>query len=60
MPSQGKKDQLNRIVEKAGGKLRNDGVSGKKGSSAGVSHVQTEGLGKKIDSRHIWTQENVQ
>ncbi|WP_431065742.1 RHS repeat-associated core domain-containing protein [Methylotuvimicrobium sp.] len=51
--SQDKTDQLRRIVEKAGGKLRNDGVSGVKGSSAGKPHVQTEGLGKSIDSRHI-------
>lgn len=58
--SQGKTDQLRRIVEKAGGKLRNDGASGVKGSSAGKSHVQTEGLGKSIDSRHVWTKEDVQ
>ena len=57
--SQKKTDQLKRIVEKAGGKLRNDGTSGVKGSSAGRPHVQTEGLGKSIDSRHIWTQEGV-
>ncbi len=55
-----KTDQLRRIVEKAGGKLRNDGAAGVKGSSAGKPHVQTEGLGKSIDSRHIWTQGGVQ
>ena len=58
--SQEKVDQLRRIVEKAGGKLRNDGATGVKGSSAGKPHVQTEGLGKSIDSRHIWTQGGVQ
>ncbi|VAW89998.1 hypothetical protein MNBD_GAMMA18-1387, partial [hydrothermal vent metagenome] len=58
--SQEKTDQLRRIVEKAGGKLRNDGATGVKGSSAGKPHVQTEGLGKSIDSRHIWTQGGVQ
>jgi hypothetical protein len=58
--SQEKTDQLRRIVEKAGGKLRNDGASGVKGSSAGKPHVQTEGLGKSIDSRHIWTKDGVQ
>lgn len=58
--SQEKTDQLRRIVEKAGGKLRNDGASGVKGSSAGKPHVQTEGLGKGIDSRHIWTKRGVQ
>jgi RHS repeat-associated protein len=58
--SQKKTDQLRRIVEKAGGKLRNDGASGVKGSSARKPHVQTEGLGKSIDSRHIWTKERVQ
>lgn len=57
--SQEKTDQLRRIVEKAGGKLRNDGASGVKGSSAGIPHVQTEGLGKSIDSRHIWTKGGV-
>lgn len=58
--SQEKTDQLRRIVEKAGGKIRNDGASGVKGSSAGKPHIQTEGLGKSIDSRHIWTKEGVQ
>ena len=58
--SQEKTDQLRRIVEKAGGTLRNDGSSGVKGSSAGKSHVQTEGLGSRIDSRHIWTQDGVE
>ena len=58
--SQEKTDQLRRIVERSGGKLRNDGISGVKGSSAGRPHVQTEGLGKSIDSRHIWTQGGVQ
>lgn len=58
--SQKKTDQLRRIVEKAGGKVRNDGTAGVKGSSAGKPHVQTEGLGKSIDSRHIWTKEGVQ
>ncbi len=57
--SQEKTDQLKRIVEKAGGTLRNDGTSGAKGTSAGKPHVQTEGLGKSIDSRHIWTKEGV-
>ena len=57
--SQEKVDKLRRIVDKAGGKLRNDGVAGVKGSSAGRPHVQTEGLGKSIDSRHIWTQPGV-
>ena len=54
-----KVEKLERIVEKAGGSLRNDGASGVKGSSAGTPHVQTEGLGKKTDSRHIWTEPNV-
>lgn len=58
--SQAKTDQLRRIVGKVGGKVRNDGVSGVKGSSAGKPHVQTEGLGKRIDSRHIWTRKGVQ
>lgn len=58
--SQEKTDQLRRIVERAGGKLRNDGATGVKGSSAGKPHVQTEGLGKSIDSRHIWTKDGVQ
>jgi len=57
--SQEKTDQLRRIVNKAGGKIRNDGVSGVKGSSAGKPHVQTEGLGKSVDSRHIWTERGV-
>ena len=57
--SQEKTDQLRRIVERAGGKLRNDGISGVKGSSAGKPHVQTEGFGKSIDSRHIWTRGGV-
>lgn len=58
--SQEKTERLRRIVEKAGGKVRNDGATGIKGSSAGKSHVQTEGLGKSVDSRHIWTEEGVQ
>ena len=57
--SQDKVNQLRRVVKKAGGNIRNDGVSGVKGSSAGIPHVQTEGLGKSIDSRHIWTKEGV-
>ena len=52
-----KTEQLERIVEKAGAKLRNDGTSGVKGTSAGKSHVQTEGLGSRTDKRHIWTKE---
>lgn len=58
--SQEKTDQLRRIVEKAGGKIRNDRDSGVKGTSAGKPHVQTEGLGKSIDNRHIWTKKGVQ
>ena len=54
-----KVEKLERIVEKAGGQLRNDGASGVRGSSAGTPHVQTEGLGGKTDSRHIWTEPNV-
>ena len=57
--AQGKVKRLERIVEKAGGTLRNDGDSGIKGFSAGTPHVQTEGLGKKTDSRHVWTEPGV-
>jgi RHS repeat-associated protein len=57
--TQGKVEKLERIVEKVGGTLRNDGDSGVKGSSAGTPHVQTEGLGNKTDSRHIWTEPDV-
>ena len=56
---QEKVDKLQRIVEKAGGTLRNDGADGVKGSSAGIPHVQTEGLGNKVDSRHVWTERDV-
>ncbi len=58
--SQKQVDKLRKIVEKAGGKIRNDGTSGVKGSSAGVPHVHIEGLGGRIKRRHIWTQEGVQ
>ena len=51
--------KLEQIVEKAGGTVRNDGASGVKGSSAGTPHVQTEGLGPKTDSRHVWTEPDV-
>ena len=57
--TQGKAEKLERIVEKAGGTLRNDGDAGVKGSSAGTPHVQTEGLGNKTDSRHVWTEPDV-
>jgi hypothetical protein len=56
---QAKVERLERIVEKAGGTLRNDGAAGVKGSSAGTPHVQTEGLGNRTDSRHIWTEPDV-
>ena len=58
--SQEETDKLKRMVERAGGRLRNDGVSGIRGSSAGKPHVQTEGLSPSIDRRHIWTQPGVQ
>ncbi|MGK0184161.1 MAG: RHS repeat-associated protein [Halioglobus sp.] len=58
--SQEKTDQLRRLIEKAGGQVRNDGVSGVKGSSGGRPHVQTEGMGKSIDSRHIWTEYGIE
>ncbi len=57
--SQGGVNKLKRIVEKAGGRLRNDGAGGKKGSSAGEPHVQIEGMGGKIKGRHIWTEPGV-
>lgn len=57
--SQEKVEQLKRIVEKAGGTLRNDGIDGQRGSSAGVPHVQVEGMGGKMKSRHIWTQPDI-
>ncbi|MFA0813983.1 hypothetical protein, partial [Microbulbifer epialgicus] len=57
--SQEKVEQLQRIINKAGGTLRNDGARGLRGSSAGIPHVQVEGLGRKIKNRHIWTQPDI-
>lgn len=55
--SQQKIDQLRRIAERAGARVRidRDGVKG-----MGVRpHAHVEGLGKKVQSRHIWIRDGV-
>ncbi len=54
---QTKFNQLKRIVEKAGGKVRVD-LKGVKGTGV-KPHAHVEGLGSKIEHRHIWLQEGV-
>ncbi|MCI5209479.1 MAG: hypothetical protein D3910_11950 [Candidatus Electrothrix sp. ATG2] len=47
-----KLNQLERVVNKAGGKIRVD-LEGVKGTGV-RPHAHVEGLGSKIESRHIW------
>ncbi|HCI45358.1 MAG TPA: hypothetical protein DE315_07520 [Candidatus Omnitrophica bacterium] len=56
--SQEKFNQLKKIVEKTGGKVRVD-LKGVKGTGVNP-HAQVEGLGPRIKSRHIWLQKGVQ
>ena len=56
--SQQKLDQLRRISHKANGRVRVDldGVCG-----SGVRpHAHVEGMGSKVESRHVWLKEGVE
>ncbi len=55
--SQNKLDQLGRVGERAGAKVRVD-IDGVKGTGV-RPHAHLEGLGKKVESRHIWLQDGV-
>ena len=49
--------KLEKLVEKFGGKIRRD-LNPVKGKIK-TPHVQVEGLGKSIESRHIWLKNGV-
>jgi len=56
--NQNKLNQLRRIADKAGVKIRID-IEGVKGT--GVSpHGHVEGLGRSIEKRHIWLQGGIE
>jgi response regulator of citrate/malate metabolism len=55
--SQDKLDQLRRIADKAKAQVRVD-LKGVKGTGV-KPHAHVEGMGKKVELRHIWLQEGV-
>lgn len=56
--SQRKLDQLRRVADKADAKVRVD-LEGVKGTGV-RPHAHVEGMGSKVESRHIWLQEGVE